>query len=485
MVEKTKEFNIDKEKNFSEWYTEVLKRAELIDQRYEAKGFLVHRPNAAITEELMYRIYEEELEKKGHKRAIFPSVIPESFFEKEKEHVKEFEPNVFWVTHGANTKFEEKLALRPTSETAMYTMYAKWIRSHRDLPLKIYQSCQVWRYETKATRPLLRDREFYWIEAHDVFATREEAEKQVMEDLEMVENIVHKIFGVPFLYFKRPEWDKFPGAVYTFGTDGLYPNGKVRQLPSTHLLGQNFSKVFGIKFLDKNEKEQYAWQTCYGPAISTIYSALIAVHGDNKGIIMPWDLAAIQIVIIPIPAKGKEKQILEKCKELEKKCKEYRVVLDNSDKSPGEKFNEYELKGACLRFEIGQKELTDKSITIHRRDMGKRETTKESDLGKYLKTIGEKILENMIAKADKKFEGHITNAKTMDELKKALDKGGFVRVDFCSREADGEKCADVLKAETEGGEVRGTLHGKNEKASGNCVVCDKKAKVVVYIARAY
>lgn len=488
MVEKsTKEFNIDKEKNFSEWYTEILKAAELIDQRYVIKGFNVHMPNAAITEELMYRMFEEELERKGHRRTFFPAAIPEHFFEKEKEHVEKFSPNVFWITHGANTKLEEKMAMRPTSETAMYNMYSIWVRSWRDLPLKLYQSCQVWRYETEATRPLIRDREFYWIEAHDVFKTKEDAEKQVLEDMEITENVMHKRFGIPFLFFKRPDWDKFPGAIYTFGSDALMPNGRAIQQPSTHLLGQNFSKVFNIKFVDSNEKEHYAWQTCYGPAISRIYASLIATHGDNKGIILPWELAATQVVIIPIFKKGSEKNVLDRCRSLEKKLneKKIRVVLDDSDKTPGEKFNEWELKGACLRFEIGPEEVENRSVTIHRRDTGERVKIREGELDGYLGEIGNKILTNLRKKADEKFKGHISEAKSMEELKENLKKGGFVKVNFCSRDADGEECANKLKAETEGGEVRGTLHGKEEKASGNCIICGKPAKVVVYIAKAY
>src|SRR3989344_1238951 len=269
-------FNVDKEKNFSEWYTEVLKAAELVDIRYNIKGFSVHRPNMAITEKVMYQDMETDLEKTGHKPTRFPSVIPEENFNLEKEHVEGFVPGVFWVTHGGKTLLEEKFALAPTSETAMYKMYAQWIRSWRDLPLKIYQSRQVWRYETKATRPLIRDREFHWIEAHDVFASREEAEEQVNEDMRTTERVLGEKWGLAFHFFKRPEWDKFAGAVNTFAADTLMPDGSVLQLPSTHLLGQNFAKPFNVKFLDKKEKEQYAWQTCYGPAISRIFSALIS-----------------------------------------------------------------------------------------------------------------------------------------------------------------------------------------------------------------
>jgi prolyl-tRNA synthetase len=481
-----KEFKIDKELNYSEWYTEVLKRAEIIDQRYRVKGFLVIRPNGAIPLELMRRDMEKELEKNGHKRSVFPSVIPEAFFHKEKEHVESFEAEVFWITHGSKTPLEEKLALRPTSETSMYSMYSIWIRSWRDLPLKLYQSCQVWRYETKATRPFLRDREFHWIEAHDVFATREEAEKQVEEDMHTTENILHKKFGIPTIFFKRPDWDKFAGAEYSFAADSLVPDGWVMQLPSTHFLGQNFSKAFGIKFVDKDEQEKYAYQTCYGPAFGRILAAAMSIHGDNKGMVLPFDYAPIQIAIVPIPVKGKEREVHHACKELYNSLRgKYRMVLDDSDKSPGEKFNEWEVKGASLRFEIGPREVEGKEITIVRRDTGKKEKIKKKELEKYLSKVEGEILHNLKSKADKHFKDAISDCKTLEEVKKRMDKGGIARTNFCSREKDGEPCADLLKAETHGGQVRGTAHGKEEKTFGNCVICDKKANVVVYVAKAY
>ena len=307
-------FNIDKTENFSEWFTEVVKQAELADQRYEIKGLIIHRPNAAITEDVMFEVYKKSLEKRGHKPCKFPSIIPESYFSKESEHVEGFAPGVFWITKGGtDPEFDERLALRPTSETAMYTAYSDWIRSHRDLPLKIYQACQVWRYETKHTRPFIRDREFHWIEAHNVFATAEEAKAQTIEDMEITQEMLHDSFGIPFFFFKRPEWDKFAGSVYSFAADALMPDGKVLQLPSTHYYGQNFSKPFNIKFTNEKEEEEYGYQTTYGPAISRIYAALISTHGDSKGLVLPFKLAPTQVVIIPIIFKEKKKKSKEKC----------------------------------------------------------------------------------------------------------------------------------------------------------------------------
>jgi prolyl-tRNA synthetase len=252
---------VKKSENFSEWYTQIVQKAELADIRYNVKGFLVHQPWSVKIMKLMFEFLEKELEKNGHAPVWFPAVIPESFLKKEKEHA-EFSAEVFWITEaGANyDKLEEKLALRPTSETAMYTMFSMWIRSWRDLPFKTYQNCQVWRYESY-TRPFLRGREYFWIEAHNVFATKEEAEKQVEEDMKITEKTMHQKFAIPFIFFQRPQHDKFKGAVNTFAADTLMPDGKAIQLPSTHFLGQNFSKAFDIKFVDKDKKEKYGWQT--------------------------------------------------------------------------------------------------------------------------------------------------------------------------------------------------------------------------------
>lgn len=271
MAEEKVTFNIDKNRDFNSWYNEIVDKAELADIRYNVKGFVVFRPWSVIAMKAMYDIWEKELERRGHLPALFPAVIPESNFLTEKEHVEGFAPEVFWITeHGSGEKFEEKLGLRPTSETAMYKMYSMWIRSYNDLPLKVYQSCQVWRHETKATKPFIRSREFHWIEAHDVFATREEAERQVIEDMEITQKCLLEQLGVPFLFFERPQWDKFAGAEKTFAADCLMPDGKVLQLPSTHFLGQNFAKAFNVKYTDKDGVEQYGWQTCYGDRKSVV-----------------------------------------------------------------------------------------------------------------------------------------------------------------------------------------------------------------------
>ena len=287
---------VKKDENFSEWFSQILDKAEIVDIRGTAKGFMVIRPLGAEIIENMFKLYEEELQEKGHRPTFMPTVIPEENLKKESSHIAGFTPEVFWLKE-IN---KEKLALRPTSETLYTPMFKLWIRSHRDLPLKLYQRGSVFRLDTKSTRPLIRTREIIWIEAHDAFATKKEAEAQVQEDIEITENIMHQKFCIPFLPMKRPNWDKFAGAEYTIGSDVMMPDGKLIQQPSTHLMGQKFSKAFDAKFENKDGKEEYLWTTAYGPAMSRILVSVISMHGDDKGLVIPYALAPYKLLIIPI-----------------------------------------------------------------------------------------------------------------------------------------------------------------------------------------
>lgn len=486
-VEEPVTFHFSKEDDFSTWYTEINKRAELADLRYGVKGFVVYRHWSVVTMKIMYRLFEEELERYGHKPLIFPSLIPSGYLKQETDHVEGFTPEVFWVTRaGADTTFEEPLALRPTSESAMYPMYSLWVRSWRDLPFKRYQSCQVWRYEGKMTRPFFRGREFYWIEAHNVFATLEEAEAQVLEDLEITKNVIADHFAVPFITFKRPQWDKFAGAVYSAAADTLLPDGRLLQLPSTHMLGDGFSRAFNIKYIDEQEKERYAFQTCYGPGISRIYGALITVHGDDNGLILPFELAPYQVVIIPIPKKGAKQAVQTRCSEIEAMLRRsgFRVHIDDTDKRPGDKYYYWEMRGVPLRLEIGNREVKDNTATIFRRDLRTREVIAISDLQKSIRKLGEALTKELRSRAEKRFVGAIQDANTLKEVNQILKSGQIARVNFCSMDLDGEACAEKIKDQM-GGEVRGTRLGQEEQPWGPCIVCGNSAKVVTYIGRAY
>jgi len=480
-VEKLKGISVKKSENFSQWYTEIIEKCELADIRYNVKGFLVFQPWSVLSMEKMYDYYEKALQRKGHKPYWYPTVIPEKNFKIEGEHVKGFTPEVFWVTEAGNDKFDEKLALRPTSETAFYQMWSLWIRSYKDLPFKTYQRANIFRYETKATRPFLRSREFYWLEAHDAHATKEDAMKQVNEDMQTTKEVLHDIFGLPFIFFERPAWDKFPGADRTFAADVLNPDGRVVQQPSTHLLSQEFAKGFNVKFKDKDEKEKYAWITCYGPAISRIFASVIIVHGDDKGLRFPWKIAPVQVMIVPI---RNDDQITKKAEELKNIIQEFASVeIDNTEKSAGEKFNYWEMKGIPVRIDLGPRDIENKKLTIFRRDTNKKEIIDEKNILDYLKKTSIEIDKNLIKEADKLFDSKIKEAKNKDEIKKIIESGAIARVNFCSVDKSGEKCAGIIEKEI-GAQVRG-IKLEKEKATGKCAICGKPAKEVVYIARQY
>lgn len=480
--EKKVTFNTSKENNFSEWYSEIVEKANIADIRYNVKGFVVIREWGALAIENMYQLYEKALQRTGHMPVIFPTVIPEANFKKESGHVEGFTPQVFWLQEVG----EEKLALRPTSETAFYQMYNLWIRSWRDLPLKLYQRANVFRYETKATRPLIRGREFYWIESHDAFATKKEAEEQVQEDIKMTDAVMHHIFGVPFLPLKRPRWDTFPGAEYTIGSDSIMPDGRIIQQPSTHLLGQHFSKAFDIRFSDDAEKEDFVWQTCYGPAISRILASVIAVHGDDSGLIFPYSISPRQLVIVPIFSVKNENKVLDFATKLNTLLLEQGIKsqLDTRNKRPGEKFFHWEMKGVPFRIEIGEREIDAKEATLFIRDKKEKIKIKLDHIEDSIKNLGREFDKRLLDKADKMFSDIIVSCKSKEEIKKTLDNKKIARFSFCSVEKDGEKCAAFVEKELQAG-IRGTRADKKEKAEGKCLFCGKAAKEVVYAGKSY
>lgn len=484
-----REFNKDKENNFSDWYNTVIYAADLVDNRYNVQGFIVHKPWAMRIFKKLYSLFEAELEKDGHEPTLFPTVIPEENFEIEKEHAEGFVPNVFWITERGNEKLVRKLALRPTSETAMYQMYSLWIRDYTDLPLKFYQSCTVFRNEAE-TSPFFRGREFLWIEAHDVFATEKEAREQVIKDMSISTRVIKEKLGIECLFFQRPKWDTFPGAEHTYATDVLLPDGKTLQIASTHYLGQNFARGFNIKFRDKDNNELHAYQTCYGPGIWRIMAAIISVHGDNHGLIIPPSVAPFDVVIVPIIKSGADnKLILKTCREIKKRLekKGYSVILDEREKTPGYKYADWELKGVPFRIEIGEREANSDNITFVARDERVRKSVSKKDIDKALEKEREEMTKRLRDKSVASLQGKIKDAESVAEIKKILDEKSYARVNICSIDADGKNCGDIIQYETKGGKVRGTLVGKVEEPFGTkkCVVCGKEAKHVVYVARQY
>ncbi len=487
----TEGITFKKNENFSEWFTQVIENAELVDVRNGVKGFTIIRPWAAMTIENMFEFLEKELQKKGHKPTFMPSVIPKENLIKESEHVQGFTPEVFWlknIKEDNDSEKEQELALRPTSETLYTPMFKYWVSGHRDLPLKLYQRGHVFRLDTKATRPLIRGREFIWIECHDAFESKEDAEAQVQEDIDTTEKVMHKIYGVPFLPMKRPEWDKFAGAEYTVGSDCFMPDGKLIQQPSTHLMGQKFSKAFNATFKNKDEKREYLWTTAYGPAISRILASVIATHGDDSGMILPFSISPLQVIIVPIFNASNKEKVLKKATDIMKSFEKLniRVEIDERDyKRPGEKYHIWEIKGVPFRIEFGEKELIKDEIIVFTRDTKNKETLKLKnikDIVKWGKDFDKRLLE----KADKMAKGKIVDCSSKNEIKKALDSGKVARINFCSVGKQGIKCADIIEREING-DVRGTLANKDEKPKpgSECMFCKKPAKKVVYVGRSY
>ncbi|MEK6907316.1 MAG: aminoacyl--tRNA ligase-related protein, partial [Nanoarchaeota archaeon] len=386
-------------------------------------------------------------------------------------------------------KIEERFALRPTGEAQIYPLYSLWFKSYKDLPFKGYQSrISVFRNEM-TTRPFLRGREFLFFESHDVFNTHEEALKQVEKDLKISTRVIYNKCKIPFLFFKRPQWDKFKGAKDTFTPDTLMPDGKKNQLASTHDLAQNFAKAFNIKVMKENEKEEYVWQTCFGPGIWRIMAALIGIHGDDNGLVLPWDMAPVQIVIVPVYFSDKDtKSIVKRCKELEEKLKKYRVKFDNSESSSGYKYNHWELRGVPIRIEIGPREVKENKVTLSLRTNPKNKILiKLKNLVKEIEKNANLIDKKIEEKAILYFKDKTKETDSYNELKKIIkDYRGFVKVPFCSVDLDGEKCATKLKEETTAN-VSGTLYPKEGKIKQGqkCIICNKAARHIVYVAKSY
>jgi prolyl-tRNA synthetase len=444
---------------------------------------MIFREHSYAIWEKIQEIFNRIIRRTGHRNVYFPLFIPESFLRSEAEHFKGFVPEVAWVTMGGDTPLEEKLAIRPTSETVIYATYARWIRSWRDLPVKLNQWCSVVRWETKATKLFLRTREFLWQEGHTAHATREEADQEVMEILNAYRDVMETYLAVPVLAGKKTEMEKFAGALYTTALEAMMPDGKALQMGTSHQLGQNFSKVFDIKFLDQNEKEQLVWQTSWGFSTRVI-GALVMVHGDDKGLVLPPKIAPVQVVIVPIPYKGTEAEsIKSKTKEIHEKLTEIGIAAvldDRPEYTPGWKFNEWELKGVPIRIEIGPRDLKQRQAMLVRRDTREKTAVKEEEIADAVVKLLEVIQNSLFSKAKKILQEETVTVSTYDEFKTVLkDKGGFFRASWCGESA----CEEKIKDET-GATIR-IVPFEKEKPSAKCMHCGHEAKEVVYFAKSY
>ena len=471
---------VSKSENFSEWYTQVVIKAELADYA-PVKGLIVLRPDGYSIWESIKESLDKKLKETGHRNGFLPVLIPESLLAKEKEHFEGFNPEVFWVTHSGNSEIGDRLALRPTSETLAYSLFSKWIRSWRDLPLKINFWNSALRAEIKGTKPFLRTSEFLWQEGHTVHATKDEAEKEVADILELYKKTIEEELAVPVVTGKKSEKDKFVGAVYTNTLESLMPDGKALQMGTSHFLGQNFSKPFDVKYLDENNSETFAWQTSWGVSWRLI-GGMIMTHGDDKGLVLPPKVAPIQVVIIPIYHSKEDKEnVLQKACQIKDSLSnnDIRVHLDDREQlTPGFKFNDWEMKGIPIRIEIGPKDIAKNQIVLARRH---NQTKISLDIdGLTEKTLSElkNIQKEMFDAAKKILDERVVRVSEYQQFKKELENGKMIDCSWCGNQT----CEDKIKEET-GADLR-VIPSDNTKAE-TCIYCKNSGTTNVLFARGY
>lgn len=414
-----------KEKDFSQWYVDVVRKAELADYT-SIKGCMVIRPYGYGLWENMQSGLDRRIKETGHKNAYFPLFIPESLLKKEAEHVEGFAPEVAWVTYGGSQKLEERMAVRPTSEAIICSLYSKWVKSWRDLPILLNQWVNIVRWE-KVTRLFLRTTEFLWQEGHTAHKTEQEAEEETLKILHQVyRDYIENDLAIPVIVGKKTEKEKFAGALHTYTLEALMTDGKVLQAGTSHNLGQNFAKAFNIKYLDEDQQEKYVWQTSWGTTTRLI-GAIVMVHGDERGLKLPPKVAPIQVIIVPIMFDKTKKEVLEKVENIRTILKrDFRVEIDARDEyTPGWKFNEWEMKGVPLRLEIGPKDLAQGQVVLVRRDSGEKIVVKEEKLMETIKELLNKIQENLLEKAMRFLQENIREVSDYNEFKEVIERKRF------------------------------------------------------------
>ncbi|HIX08925.1 MAG TPA: proline--tRNA ligase [Firmicutes bacterium] len=464
----------DIDTDFPQWYTDVVVKTKLVDYG-PVKGTMVIRPYGYAIWENIQREMDARFKAEGIENAYFPLLIPMSFMTKEAEHVEGFAPEVAVVTHAGGEKLAEPLCIRPTSETIIGSMYSKWIQSYRDLPVLMNQWANVMRWE-KTTRPFLRTSEFLWQEGHTVHATEEEALDETLKMLAVYEEFAKTCLAMPVLTGRKTEKEKFAGAVATFGMEAMMHDGKSLQAGTTHYLGQNFAKAFDIKFLDKDGVQKYGYTTSFGVSTRLI-GAIIMTHGDKRGLVMPPVVAPVQAVIVPIASK--KEGVLEACRALKDRLAAagIRVALDDSENSPGWKFNEWEMKGVPVRIELGPRDLEAGKCLLARRDTLEKSECALAGAAETVKDLLRGISENMYARAKARMDARIVSADSLDALLAGVEGGNFVRAGWCGCRA----CEDKVK---EFAQATARVLDKEHTAK-TCVVCGKKAESTVIFARAY
>ncbi len=468
-----------KSEDFSRWYVEVIKKAELADYA-PMKGMMVIRPYGYAIWENIQCLLDRRIKESGHVNAYFPLFIPETFLQKETEHLEGFSPEVAWVTKGGTEELEERLAVRPTSEAIIGNMYAKWIKSWRDLPVLINQWANIVRWE-KVTRPFLRTTEFLWQEGHTAHETFEEAQDETIKILGLYKEFVESELAIPVVSGKKSEREKFAGALETYAIEALMSDGKALQMGTSHNLGQHFSKVFNIRFEDRGQKLQYVWQTSWG--VSTrLVGAVVMAHGDDSGLRFPPRVAPTQIVIVPISIGNWKEEVLPAAQKLEKELRQegWRVKLDAREEfTPGWKFSEYEMRGVPLRIEIGPRDIQKNQVVVVRRDTMSKESMGLDSFIDGIPKVLDSVQSTLFEEALKFREQNTHDVDNYEDFKSVLEsKKGLIRAFWCGE----QECEDKIKEETMA-TIRVIPLEQDKK--GKCVLCQSESDKWVYFARAY
>ncbi len=477
--QETQGITVQKEEDMPEWYEQVCLKAELAEFS-PVKGCMILRPRGYALWEGIQKNFDAVIKKKGVPNVYFPLFIPERFFEMEAAHAEGFAPEVAWVTHGGNSKLDERLAIRPTSEAIITDAFSRWVRSHNDLPMLTNQWCSVVRWETKATKLFLRSREFLWQEGHCLYETKEEAVKECLFYLDEYRKVSEDLLGVPVLVGVKTQKEKFAGADNTYAIEALMPDGKALQMGTSHDLGQGFPHAFGVSFLGKDEKRHTPFQTSWG--ISTrMIGGLVMTHSDNKGLVLPPNIAPVKAVIVPIIFEDSKETVLAKVSEIQKKINGS-IVDDREGYSPGWKFSDWEMKGVPLRIEIGPKDLEKKQVVAVRRDTGEKVTVKEADIKKSIPEMLEQIQKDLFKKAKMRLDKSIERTEKWEDFVDLIKERKIAFIPFCCT----ARCEDVIKDEADGATSRCIPFDCAEVSKGTkCIKCGSEAKHRVYFSKSY
>jgi prolyl-tRNA synthetase len=468
-----------KREDFSEWFQQLIAKSGLADYS-SVSGAIVLRPRSYAIWEKVQSVIDREFKAIGIRNAYFPLLIPEKLLSREKEHVKGFTPEVAWVTQAGDTKLSERLAIRPTSESIMYDSYSKWIRSHRDLPLRLNQWNNVVRWEFKHPVPFLRTREFLWNEGHHAYSNHEELEEDRKRIMGIYSGFLRDYMALPCLYGKKTDSERFAGAVATYSLELVLPNGKAIQGPDYHDDGQNFAKAYDIKFIDNEGKEKYCHQSTY--AITTrMLGIMFAVHSDDKGLVLPPKMAENKAVIVPIIFEDSREKVLKKAREIEKSLEKYGAFADlREDISTGRKFNEWELKGIPIRIEIGPKDI-EKGQAVVKTRLGKKHEIKFKDLSGKIAKLLDEMQDELYGMAEKSMNEMISVSERLADLTKSINGGKIALVPIC----ESEKCEDSIREKTQGAKALNIPEEQPKVSGKKCIFCGKNASFWAYVGKSY